>query len=442
MRPGDWSAAGFATDPVPGDPSALVRSGTDYVSIADAIARTATSLRSLGVDGQQSEAIFALAETAGGVADDISQAEKRYRETGSAILDYATALESAQSESLEALYEARSAQQAADDAAADERRYLSLARGEADPASTLRYTSLGDGAADDASYARSRMAAARERIQLAQSARDRAADRATGRIENTTSKDDLNDSWWDDWGKDVLSVITDVAGWVSAIAGILALVVSWIPVIGQALAAALLLVAGIAALVNAIGNIVLASTGDRTWTEAIISIVGAALAVVGLGAAAKVVGAAASASRINAAARLQPGWVDEALTVRQALRIRPAAMGEAEQLWRAPVAAPSNGDDVFRIWGGGSGSGGGSWSGVDPRTLAFPRESLGLPNVNTMENLSVGTITKADEVLQVRHALPLDGMPGGGAEWVFRGGDPLDPAIGRVVDATYDFVLP
>ncbi|MFF2632973.1 hypothetical protein ACFVR6_08870 [Microbacterium sp. NPDC058021] len=57
---------------------------------------------------------------------------------------------------------------------------------------------------------------------------------------------------------------------------------------------------------------------------------------------------------------------------------------------------------------------------------------FGLPDVNGMTQLSVGTVADASQVLHVRHALPLDGMPGGGAEWVFRGGDPFDPLVGRV----------
>ncbi|GAA2010330.1 hypothetical protein [Microbacterium ulmi] len=442
MRPADWSAAGFASDPLPGDPAALRNGGTEYVSIADSINTTARRLRSLGIDGQQSEAVFALADSAGTVADDIAKAEARYRETGHALIDYAAALDAAQSESLDALHTAQNAREAADEAAHAQHRYLSLSYGEADPSTALRYTMLSQDAGADAAMAQSRVADARARIHEAQTARDRAAEAARDRIENTTAHDGLKDSWWDNWGKDALSVVTDVAGWVASVAGVLALVVSWIPVVGQVLAAALLLVAGIAAVVNAIGNVVLASTGERGWTEAIISIAGAALSVIGLGAAARVVGSAASAARINALARIQSGWAGEALTVRQALRIRPSAMREAEQLWRAPVAGPSNGDDAFRLWGGGSGSGGGSWSGADPTRLAYPRESLGLPDVNTMENLSIGTITDASQVQHVRHALPLDGMPGGGPEWVFRGGDPLDPAIGRVVDSTIPFSVP
>ncbi|HEX5857128.1 MAG TPA: hypothetical protein VFY91_03370 [Microbacterium sp.] len=442
MRPADWSAVELGGDPVPGDPTTVRNGGNDYVDVAQTIRRTASRLRSLSVDGAISQAVDALAETASSVADDIAKAEARYRETGHALVSYAGRLEDAQSDSLEALYRARSARDEAEQAASTQRRYLSLAGESDDPADALRYENLAGNASDDGGTARARIHAAQDQIRAAQSSRDRAAQAAIDRIENTTGNDGLKDSWWDNWGADVLKVITDVAGWVSTIAGVLALCVSWIPVIGQVLAAALLLVAGIAAVINAIGNIVLASTGERSWTEAVISIVGAALSVVGLGAAARLVGSAAAAARINGLARMQSGWAGEVLTVREALRVRPSAMREAEQAWRMPVAAPRNGDDAFRLYGGGSGAGGGSWSGIDPRTLRHPRETLGLPDVNNMGTLSVGHVTDASQVRHVRHALPLDGQPGGGAEWVFPGGSPTNPSVGRVTDLDVPFMVP
>lgn len=441
MRPADWSAAGFGHDPVPGDPDQVRRGGQSYLEIAGTIRRTATGLRTLELDGTVSEAIDALATTASTVADDISRAEARYRATGNALVSYATQLAGAQDDSLTALRRAQAAQGAAEDAQNDRRRYLRLADSAADPTETLRLERLADAAGADGRHADAATHGARDDILAAAARRDRAAESARADIENTTSGDDLGDSWWDDWGADVLAVITDVAGVIASIAGILALVVSWIPVIGQVLAAALLLVAGIAAVVNAIGNTVLAATGERSWGEAIVSILGAALSVIGLGAAARIVGNVAAAGRINAMARLQSGWAGERLTVLQAIRLRPSTLRQSEGLWRAPVAAPSNGDDAFRIWGGGSGSGGPSWTGMDPRTLSQPREMFGLPTVNNMETLSIGTVTDSSQVLHVRHGLPLDGMPGGAPEWVFPGGSPVNPLVGRVTITDVPFVV-
>lgn len=474
MRPADWSAAGFGSDPIPGDPDTVRHGGHSYLDIARTIDTTVRGLRTLDLESTVSEAIDALGETARTVADDIAKAEARYRATGNALVSYAAALADAQDASVTALQRAQSAQDAASDAQTERRRYLHLSESAADPADALRYETLADDAGRDARHASGTANAAHQDILDAARRRDVAAQSARDEIENTTSGDQLGDSWWDDWGKDVLSVITDVAGTIAGIAGILALVVSWIPVIGQALAAALLLVAGIAAVINAIGNIVLASTGDRSWGEAIISIIGAALSVVGIGGALRAVtglsrgafaaagrsmasGARSAASRvatgasrvrnlgararINALARQQSGWNGEKLTVMEALRLEPQTLAKSERLWNTPVAAPHDGDAAFRLWGGGSGSGGGSWSGVDPTTMSSTREMLGLPNVNTMDNLSLGVITDASQVQHVRHALPLDGMPGGGAEWVFRGGDPLDFAVGRVTLVDVPFAV-
>lgn len=55
------------------------------------------------------------------------------------------------------------------------------------------------------------------------------------------------------------------------------------------------------------------------------------------------------------------------LTVMEALRLEPQTLAKSERLWNTPVAAPHDGDAAFRLWGGGSGSGGGSWSGWTPR---------------------------------------------------------------------------
>lgn len=431
MRPADWSAAGFGSDPVPGDPDIVRRGGQSYLDIARTIDSTARGLRTLDLDSTVSEAIDALGETARTVADDIAKAEARYRATGNALVTYSAALAGAQDDSLAALQRAQAAQGDAADAQQERRRYLRLSEDATEPADALRYETLADSAGTDARHASASAGAAHQDILDVARRRDRAAESARDDIENTTSGDDLNDSWWDDWGEDVLSVITDVAGTIAGIAGILALVVSWIPVIGQALAAALLLVAGIAAVINAIGNIVLASTGDRSWGEAIVSIIGAALSVIGLGAAARVVGSAATAARINAVARLQKGFTAERnlLTVRQAVRLRPSALSESEALWRAPLPRAGAGDEVYRVYGkpadvpfdDAAHAWGASWSPTPPWKLSNLRESLGLPHQNAADNLLIARISDPDAVVLTRHALPLDGNPGGAAEYIIPG---------------------
>jgi hypothetical protein len=423
VRPADWSALDLGSDPIPGDYDIVLSGGRDYLAVADAIKDAEKKLRSLDLGSAVvSQAVDALNETSGKVADNIGKAEARYRATGQALLTYAPALETAQQDSLDALTLANSARSAADSASNDKQHYLRLAMDEADPARALTYTNLADGLDADSASANSHLGNAQQKVHEAMTSRDRAAQSAIDDIHAITEHDGLHDSWWDNWGKDLLSVITDVAGWVSSIAGVLALLVCWIPVVGQALAAALLIIAGVAAIVNAIGNVILASTGDRSWTEAIISIAGAVLSVVGMGAAARVVGNVAGAARINVKAAAEIGAKNmEKLTVRQAIRLKPSEIADSEKLFAKPVADLKPGDEGYRLHGGGAGTDGASYSTLSPSQMRNPRASLGLPDLNTGENLIIAKVDSVANVKVTRHALPLNGQPGGAPEYIIPG---------------------
>jgi len=77
---------------------------------------------------------------------------------------------------------------------------------------------------------------------------------------------------------------------------------------------------------------------------------------------------------------------------------------------------------VYRVWGGAAGPWGRSWTPVDPRTDPQNfRERAGLPDVNTGEYLTVGTLYIKTDVV-VRPALPMPpgtgGTQGGWTEFV------------------------
>ncbi len=71
----------------------------------------------------------------------------------------------------------------------------------------------------DAAGANAHLANAQGRVHDAMSARDRAAQSAIDDIHAITEYVGLKGSWWDKWGKDLLSVITDVAR-INAKAGV------------------------------------------------------------------------------------------------------------------------------------------------------------------------------------------------------------------------------
>ena len=52
-RPSDWSAVGYASDPVPGDPVVVCQGALDYQRMADSIASCAQALRSLDAGGSR-----------------------------------------------------------------------------------------------------------------------------------------------------------------------------------------------------------------------------------------------------------------------------------------------------------------------------------------------------------------------------------------------------
>lgn len=286
MRPVDWSVVGFDSDPVPGDPVVVRAGGTDYAGVADAIRRCADSLRALDAGGSRgSESVEALLEARDDILSKVEVAEGRYRAAGNALVEYAGALERAQTDSLNALAAAKSAQQDVDEAVARAGRMRESAE---------EYPKEGDGADDRARYeraattadgdaeaARGRVRAQRQVVLNAMGERDAAAVKAMNAIDGA-GDDGLGDSWWDDWGSKVASWVAAVCDMISAITGLLGLLVCWIPVIGQALAGVLFAVSAIAGVVAAIAHVALAVSGEESWTGALLSVAFAALGGLGL----------------------------------------------------------------------------------------------------------------------------------------------------------------
>ncbi|WP_371177131.1 hypothetical protein ABYF34_00685 [Buchananella felis] len=294
-RPSDWSAVGWERDPVPGDPAVVRQGGRNYIEVADRIKQCAESLRALEAGAStRAQSVTALLEQRDELVDGIWQVEGRYRGAGEALEAYASALDLAQSQSLTALYAARNAQ---DDLAEARQRsafYQELA-GDYDPGteepgaydSHVRYTRLASQADQDAVAAQGTIDNQAILVAEAVEQRDRAADDAISRIQRATSADGLADGIWENWGARFFEWVEAISAWVASVVGLLALVLCWVPILGQALAA----LAAIAGVVNALANIVLAIGGERTWREAFMAVGFAALGCVGLSGLRGTVGA-------------------------------------------------------------------------------------------------------------------------------------------------------
>ena len=287
-RPTDWSSVDRDCDPTPGDPVVVRDGGQKYQTIAGALSRAAATLRRLnGGASSGSDSVVALLEDCDEIAEQLSTAQNRYQAAGDALVTYAYALDQIQATTLQALYTANRAREsmAENNRLADQyARWASYADTPERAEDCAYYLRMEAAYRTAATGDQSTIDQQKQIIDQAVADRDRAANAAISQIEDVTSTDGLNDSWWDDWGAKIVTWIADIAEAIASIAGILALVVCWIPVIGQALAGVLMVIAAVTSIIAALGNIALAATGERTWTQAVISIVGAALACVGLGA--------------------------------------------------------------------------------------------------------------------------------------------------------------
>lgn len=311
-RPADWAPLA-GSDPVPGHAGDLGEVARRWRDVADELERQAAAVRRLAEGAQEVGATAdALREGAEDLATRLSGAVGRYRSTAGALQGYFPVLEDAQRRSLTALHAAQDAQARHDaalavlaanstpgpaptpvagDAVASAAAVQRHARDEADR------TSRATTARRDAGTAAGDLEAARAALRVAEADRDTAAERAAAGITAACADDPLRDGTFDrfqQWIHEHEGTIRGIADWagrIAAGAALLGLAVAWIPIIGPALAAVLEIVALAASVVALVGHAALLASGDGSWADLAVDVVG--LATFGLG---KVVGAAAEAA--------------------------------------------------------------------------------------------------------------------------------------------------
>lgn len=247
-------------DPVPGDPGVVETVGGEYQDVALAIVTAASRLDEIAAAAQDGDADFLkeIEEKAKTVAKDIRKARERYGETGTALVTYATALRSAQTEATAALSKARGARSTIHTEQAKYDQYSDPDVQQSMPSAQ----GIADQAEQDLATARGELTSAQTQLDGAIGARDTAAGKAAGVVRGVIEKDDLNDGWWENV-RGVVNVITDIAGKIAAVAGILALVFCWVPGLGQALAA----IALIAGAISFIGESLKLMNGEGDWVS-------------------------------------------------------------------------------------------------------------------------------------------------------------------------------
>lgn len=277
---GTWYPLAW-TDPVPGDPAAVRDAARRYDAVAQRITRAAADLRDVGagVVGT-SLAVDELRARAVETAERVAAARERYASTAAALGDYADDLAHAQSVAQDALDAARRAARAVDDAGQDVQRWARQAVEAADTAQAAAYERLAETAREARDEAERALCRARELLDEAVALRDAAAQRARDLITRTLGADGLADSLWTALGSGASAVgswFTDVGHWfydhvdeIATVLGVAALLLAWVPVLGQALAAAAL----IAGALQLARDLHLALTTDAGWRDVALGALG------------------------------------------------------------------------------------------------------------------------------------------------------------------------
>lgn len=270
-RAGEWDLLGHGNDPVQHDPYVVDRLASTYQQTGVAIRESADRLRRLAdLDGWTGEAAEAFAGAAEDLCGDLSDAERRYVDAGTALRAFVAPVEAARAESWAALQDAVLAEQARQANSGDSLAGVIEPTPDQVGEQARRSQQLG--------IAETELTVARNRLNYALSALDDAAGRAASGIRDAAEHN--NDGFWDNVQGDLrdfadaihLDTIVLVLGVVAAVVAIVALVVAlvatapfWLVALAVGLGVALLA-----------GDIILWTngSGDAEWWNVALDIVG------------------------------------------------------------------------------------------------------------------------------------------------------------------------
>lgn len=303
----EWEILGEDSDPVPGDPEEVARLGRNLRRTAERIKRQAEEIKALAdVDSWKGKAADKYRDEAGDASSKLRTAFTRYDAAATAMgtsagedvhsSEYASELHRAQKLAGKALRDAKDA---------DGEVRSRQAAIDKQPKDTVKDDPTHKSLTGKQEAAEADLARAKKDLQHAKEVRDNAAKAAAEAIKQAIDNDGLKDGGWDkfkDWVHDRADVITkvaDIAGWVATACGIAAMVVGWIPVIGQALAAVLGTIAVLATIVSLVAHLALAVTGEGGWFDVALDVVGLATFGIGRAALTGVKGASAGAKAMS-----------------------------------------------------------------------------------------------------------------------------------------------
>jgi uncharacterized protein YukE len=284
----DWQPLA-EIDPVPGDPVAVLELAGSYGRVAQDVGAQVRAVRRIErAGGWEGRAADAFTARVGHLPDDLDAVGERFQRVAQALREFAPALESARRRARQALAVAHAAQAAeavqatrvdeaarAAKAARAERTGVESTDGPTCPAPVPVVPHLLPTAGDSMAGPELDLARARRLLAGAVEERDRAAARCA-RALDAAGRDRLrNPGVW----HRLLGGVSSWAGQMSTWLGVAAVILCWVPGLGEALG-------GLSLGLGAIGllaDLALTSYGDQSWTADAADAIG----VVPFGKAAK-----------------------------------------------------------------------------------------------------------------------------------------------------------
>ncbi|MFI6428355.1 hypothetical protein [Promicromonospora sp. NPDC050880] len=263
-----------------GEPGTVEAKGRKYTELAEAIARSVTTLQQIVDDtNTTAKSMDKTRKLAGDVREDIEKARQRYSYTGEALSAYGASLRAAKNEADPAAARLRTLRADLETAQATARNAESGVddlpddASDADKADAQRAQTNANTAVADLQR---EITNAEAEWNSGHGDKDTAARSAISKIEEVVSGDKVNgleDSRWDkfkDWAAGALKVIKIICD----VAGILAIFLSWVPILGQVL----LVLAAIGSIIAIVENIVKIAREGFSWG----AVLGIGLGVMGL----------------------------------------------------------------------------------------------------------------------------------------------------------------
>lgn len=256
-----------------GNPTDIESRGSGLVALGTTMETTAASLKKISEGTTQiADSVDAIREAAGEIDSDLADASVRYKMTGETLKTYAAALLTAHQtihpliDDIETAHAtAESKRNAANDAAGDVDSLETVWLWETAPteAELKKAATASSTAASAATTAENNLDELWDTFETAFGTWSDAYDNAVGDIQKAIDTADNNDGFWEN-----LSDFLDVLGYIITALAIIALFLT------GPIAAIVLAVVAVLTVISLIGHLAAAITGNGSWVDVAVDVVG------------------------------------------------------------------------------------------------------------------------------------------------------------------------